>query len=137
MTSKLVFDSGPLIALFYAADTHHNDAVRGMEQLKREKVRFVAPLPVLLEVHKFLLYKSHRALADRGLKAMLRMTYIDGLEVGEVIELAELANAPQGWNGSLEDASVILTARKFGCPAWTYNYRDFAAFRDLELWNPS
>ncbi len=68
---------------------------------------------------------------------MLRMSYIDELRADEVTELAALANTPRDWNGSLEDASVVFTARRFACPAWTYNYRDFAAFRDLELWNPS
>jgi len=31
---------------------------------------------------------------------------------------------------------VIETALRYGCPVWTLNYRDFAAFRGLAFWNP-
>ena len=42
----------------------------------------------------------------------------------------------RGWQGSLEDATVVLTAVQYSCPVWTYNFRDFAAFKAIELWNP-
>ena len=137
MISRLALDSGPLIALFYKPDFYHTDAVKGIEQLKQVNAQLIAPLPILFEVHKFLLYQGQRTLADASLKVMLRMSRIDEFSVDDLGELTALANTPRSWNGSLEDASVVLTARKFRCPAWTFNYRDFAAFRDLELWNPS
>jgi hypothetical protein len=40
------------------------------------------------------------------------------------------------WQGSLEDAAVIFIAMRYRCPVWTYNFRDFAAFKALEFWTP-
>jgi hypothetical protein len=40
------------------------------------------------------------------------------------------------WKGSLEDATVAVTALRYRCPVWTLNYRDFSIFQSLEFWNP-
>jgi predicted nucleic acid-binding protein len=46
-----------------------------------------------------------------------------------------VAQLPQ-WQGSLEDATVMLTALQYRCPVWTYNFRDFSLFSALAFWNP-
>ena len=40
------------------------------------------------------------------------------------------------WQGSLEDAIIILVALRYQNFVWTYNFRDFSAFRTLNFWNP-
>jgi hypothetical protein len=46
-----------------------------------------------------------------------------------------LLQIPQ-WKGSLEDATVILVALRYQGLVWTYNFRDFSAFRTLNFWTP-
>ena len=54
---------------------------------------------------------------------------------GELDNVVQVLDALPGWGGSLEDVCVLLLARRFNCPLWTFNYRDFAAFGELEFWN--
>lgn len=41
------------------------------------------------------------------------------------------------WQGSLEDASVVVIAQKFNALIWTLDYRDLTWFKNIELWTPS
>jgi predicted nucleic acid-binding protein len=47
---------------------------------------------------------------------------------------AMIFSLPQ-WRGSLEDATVAITALRYRCPIGTLNFRDFAVFKNLEFWN--
>jgi len=51
-------------------------------------------------------------------------------------ELYTMVRALPNWQGTLEDATVILLAQRYHCPVWTLNYRDFGIFKSLEFWNP-
>ena len=55
----------------------------------------------------------------------------------DFVELQEMIAQLSDWQGSLEDATVVHTAICFRCPVWTYNYRDFTAFKSLEFWTPA
>ena len=55
----------------------------------------------------------------------------------ELEELRTLVSSLSDWNGSLEDATVALTAQRYSCPVWSLNYRDLAIFSTLEFWTPS
>ena len=46
-----------------------------------------------------------------------------------------LLQIPQ-WKGGLEDATVILVALRYQGLVWTYNFRDFSAFKKLNFWTP-
>jgi predicted nucleic acid-binding protein len=41
------------------------------------------------------------------------------------------------WNGTCEDAIIAQVAIERKVPLWTMNYRDLAAIREIEFWNPS
>lgn len=48
--------------------------------------------------------------------------------------IAHVAGIPE-WQGTLQDASVIVSARHLEIEIWTLGYRDFSRFDDLQLWN--
>ncbi len=133
---QLVLDAGPLIGLFYALDAYHQEAVSGFEQLKDARAGLVVPLPIVFEVYKFLLYRSGAATARRSLQGMRQALSITEVRVAQLDELQRVLEAMPDWRGSLEDALVALTAERHACPVWTLNYRDFSAFKGLELWTP-
>ena len=133
----LVVDAGPLIGLFQRADAFHEESVRGFQELRHSRVRVLAPLPVVFEVYKWILYNINYVAAQEALDGMQRSLEITNVTADILRSLADITERLPNWGGSLEDALVLFAARSLGCPAWTYNSRDFAAFRDLELWNPS
>lgn len=131
-----MLDAGPLIGLFYAKDTYHLQCVQGFSQLAQAKTLLLTPLPIIFEVYKWLLQRTHPAIAQQTLQTMndsLHVLALDAEAFGKV--RAVVAKLPQ-WQGSLEDATAMLTALQYGCPIWTYNFRDFNAFNSLEFWNP-
>jgi predicted nucleic acid-binding protein len=133
---RLILDAGPLIALFAAQDPDHSAAQSGFEQLAQSKTQLITPIPIIYEVYKWLLYQTSSAIAQSALKAMrqsLDEVVTSSIELEAIQALVTLI---PGWNGSLEDATVILYAQKHHCPVWTMNYRDFGVFKDLSFWNP-
>jgi predicted nucleic acid-binding protein len=134
---QLVIDAGPLIALFAAKDPDHSACRDGFEQLMHDRVQVLAPIPVMFEVYKWLLYKSSRTIALQALEAMQLSLQGVPLLLSEFAELAALVNALSSWNGSLEDAMVFWLSQRYACPIWTLNYRDFSIFSSLEFWTPA
>jgi predicted nucleic acid-binding protein len=134
---RLVLDAGPLIALFYRPDSQHPAAQLGFHQLNRAGARPIVPLPIVFEVYKWLNYDASLPVAQLALariRETLEVAYPGSIELRDVVGV--LAAMP-AWGGSLEDALVALTALKLDVPVWTFNYRDFAAFRNLHFWTPA
>ena len=123
--------------MLYDRERSHAAVAAAFIQLQRVRSRLVTPLPIVFEVHKWLLYQRQPAVAALSLQRMrdtLEIVYPRVADVDEIVEL--LATMPT-WRGSLEDALVALTALKLDVRVWTMNYRDFAAFRNLQFWVPS
>ncbi|MCY7278354.1 MAG: type II toxin-antitoxin system VapC family toxin [Phormidesmis sp. CAN_BIN44] len=133
---QIVLDAGALIALFYAGDRHHTEAVTGFRQLLGQKTILWAPLPIVFEVYKWLLNNTRYETACDAFAAMLDILQSVFLNNADVIALQLLIRSLPGWRGSLEDASVILIAQRDRCPVWTMNYRDFGTIQGLEFWTP-
>lgn len=137
MTNMLVVDTGPLIGLFYQADDYHAVSARGFQELLAQRTRVITLLPIVFEVYKWLLYNANGVQARTGLSRMQQsLEIIDASTIASLADLDSLVTRLSNWNGSLEDALVMLTASRFDCAVWTFNYRDFAAFKDISLWNP-
>lgn len=133
---QIVLDAGPLIALFYATDTYHAQCVAGFSQLIEGNTLLLTPLPIVFEVYKWLLQRTRPEVAQQTLLTMNDSLHILAMEAEAFSQLqAVVAQLPQ-WKGSLEDATVMLTALQHRCPVWTYNFRDFSIFSALEFWNP-
>jgi predicted nucleic acid-binding protein len=135
--ARLVLDSGPLIALFHAGDRDHERAVAGFRQLTADRAAMIAPLPVVFEVYKWLLFEATYAAAQRGLSGMRRALEIVYPLRDEFAAAATLAGAIRRWGGTLEDAVVAVTALRLQLPVWTLNFRDLGALPELEFWTPS
>lgn len=133
---RLVLDAGPLIALMHGKDPDHQEAVRGLSTLADHRVQLVTPLPVIFEVYKWLLYEAGYGLAQQGLREMRRALAITYPEAAELDAIVSITRVLQKWGGTLEDATVALTALRLRIPVWTLNYRDFSAFPRLFFWRP-
>lgn len=133
----VVLDAGPLIALAYRRDRDHAGVRRGFEALLDRQSRLIAPLPIVFEVHKWLLYQVGAPTAHAALTHMrhaLELVFPNRTDFDDVSAL--VAELGPRWHGSLEDALVAITAVRLDLPAWTLNYRDLSAFPRLQLWTP-
>ncbi len=134
---RLVIDSGPFIAFFYGKDNYHQQAKQGFAALLPSSTLLIVPSAIVFEVYKWLLHSTSKSLARNGLEIMLDnldISFTD-LQLLEEIQLT-VKNLPD-WNGTLEDAAVMLLAQRYQCPLWTQNYRDFGSFKSLEFWVPA
>ena len=125
------------MALFDAKDADHAFAERGFRQLNATRTRLVTPVPIVFEVHKWLLYQLGPTVARDALDRMRRTLMLLFLEEEHFVEAQRILVSMPKWEGSLEDALVALTAMRSRVPVWTMNYRDFAAFSKLTFWTPS
>lgn len=133
---QLVLDAGPLIGLFHATDTYHNQCVSGFNQLSQSRTLLLTPLPIVFEVYKWLLQHTRTDVAQRTLQTMSDSLHLLTLDSETFAELQNVIEKLPQWRGSLEDATVMLTALQYRCPVWTYNFRDFNIFKSLDFWNP-
>lgn len=129
-------DAGPLIALLHGRDPDHSAAVGGFRRLARQRARLIAPAPIVFEVYKWLVYEANPDSARLGLERMRRALQIVYPGPDDLDEVAMVIGRMPNWQGTLEDALVALTALRLGVPAWTLNFRDLSAFRNLQFWSP-
>ncbi len=133
---RLVIDAGPLIGMFYAKDTYHAQCVTGFKELIESATILLTPIPIVFEVYKWLLQRTQPSIAQQALQVMNESLHILMLERDDFQSIQEMMLKLPRWQGSLEDAMVVFTALRYRCPVWTYNFRDFSAFKALEFWMP-
>ncbi|WP_017296160.1 type II toxin-antitoxin system VapC family toxin [Geminocystis herdmanii] len=133
---QLILDAGPLIALFYQKDSYHQSAIKGFIELNQNKTQLITPIPIIFEVYKWLLHRGGNLLAKKTLSVMENSLYSVTLEDEDIKKLYLMIQSLTDWEGSLEDATVILISQKYNSPIWTLNYRDFSRFKNLNFWNP-
>jgi predicted nucleic acid-binding protein len=135
MPQGVVVDSGPIIGVMYEDDEHHDQAQRGFHRLAASRTRVIVPVPIVFEVYKRLAYDVGPALARSGLAYMqssMTLVYVDD---DDLDALSRTLHTMPWWGGSLEDATVAMVGLERHVPVWTFNHRDFVAFRRLQLWN--
>ena len=132
----LVLDAGPLIGLLNRRDAFHVEAVRGFERLAAKRTALHIPLPVLFEVYKWLLFRVDLGTARRALIWMLEDLHVFHIDPANLAEVIALVTSRPRWAGSLEDASIVLTAIRLDAPVWTIDYGDLSAFPVVEFWTP-
>jgi predicted nucleic acid-binding protein len=133
---QIVIDAGPLIALFYAKDIDHQICVTGFTQLIQTNTSILTPIPIVYEVYKWLLQQQSPIIAQKTLQTMEESLYFLLLDENIFTSVRIMITSLPKWKGSLEDATVAVTALRYRCPVWTLNYRDFSIFQSLEFWNP-
>ena len=135
--AELVLDAGPLIALFRRDVPEHTQTVSGFQQLVASSTTLIVPSSIVFEVFKRMLYDCGSDEARIALQNMFDIFKIEYTTPTILLELDRIMTEMPNWNGSLEDANVAFLAIKSNLKAWTFNYRDLAAFQDLEFWTPS
>jgi hypothetical protein len=135
--ARIVVDAGPLIAFFQLRDPEHVTAVRGIAQLREQRTRIDAPLPIVFEVYKWLVNRAGPGRARENLEIMRQTLAVSYPGPNDLEDLARLTASMPTWSGSLEDGLVALVGLRADIPVWTFNYRDLAAFRNLRFWNPA
>lgn len=133
---RVVIDAGPIIALLHKKDRDHNAAVSGFKLLVDRRAGLLAPLPVVYEVYKWLLYEAGAVAAQEGLRRMRESLEVTFPGREEFEAAATLSGSIRHWAGTLEDAVVALTGLRMRTPVWTLNYRDLGAFPKLQFWTP-
>ena len=116
--------------------TYHTQCVAGLGQLGRAKTALIVPMPIVFEVYKWLLYHTRVDVAQRALRTVTSLVKVTVIDVQSFQELQTTVASLNDWQGSLEDGVVVLSALQYDAPVWTYNFRDFSAFKSLDLWNP-
>ena len=134
--SRLVLDTGVLLALFNQRDPEHDNALNGFRNLETNRTALHAPACVVLETAKRLLFDVN-AEAMRGATALMLESFEVQDTTPRIIQDAlELIGEMKRWGATLEDALVIQTALTLNAPVWTFNYRDFASIKTLQFWTP-
>ena len=133
---RVVLDAGPLIALFSAKDDHHEICKAGFAQMPAVFGEVLTPLPVLFEVYKFVAREQAPGVAQKALASIYDDTVVvpSGMETFQ--NIYNLVCQMPEWKGSLEDASVVVTAEEYNASVWTLDYRDLGWFKNLHLWTP-
>ena len=108
---SVVLDTGPLVGLFAHEDTYREESTRGFQELLELHIRVFVPLPVVFETHKWLLYNVGRTEAREALDRMQQSLEIVDIAADTLDDLVNVSQGISSWNGSLEDASVVLTAK--------------------------
>ena len=134
---RLVLDAGPLIALFSIKDERHKECKAGFAQLPTLFGEVLTPLPVLFEIYKFVAREQSSEAAQKALAVIIEDTLVVPLELETFWNVYNLVCQMPQWKGSLEDASVVITAKQYSASVWTLDYRDLSWFKDLELWIPN
>jgi predicted nucleic acid-binding protein len=136
LPTRLILDTGVLLALFNNRDDYHSLAVQGFNALDKAHTRLIAPACVILEVAKRLLFDVSAAAMHTATLAMLET--LDILDTTPLIihDAFELTQSINKWGVTLEDAMIMNTALALNAPVWTLNYRDFGAIKTLEFWTP-
>jgi len=132
----LVIDSGLLIATLFEKDRYHLQAVKGFQQLQQEEQTLILPLPIVFEVHRWLLQQQSSQLAQAVFTAIDRSFQIYAISESDFSGIKQIILDLSNWKGTLADASVVYVAMKLGCPVWTLDYRDLSRFSKLTFWTP-
>lgn len=133
---RLVLDAGPLIALVSLKDDYHHECKAGFSKLPALFGEVLTPLPVLFEVYKFVLREQSSRAAVTTLSVISENTVTVPVNMEMFQEIYSMVRQIPDWQGSLEDASVVVVAELYNASVWTLDYRDLSWFKSLELWSP-
>lgn len=133
---RLVLDAGPLIALVSEKDNYHSQAKLGFSHISLVFGEVLTPLPILFEVYKFVSRNESPNMAQKLLEMIQEETLIVTISELDFVTISDLVLNFSHWRGTLEDASVIVIAKKYQGQIWTIDYKDLGFFGDIEFWNP-
>jgi predicted nucleic acid-binding protein len=94
-------------------------------------------LSIVFEVYKFVFREASAEKVQHLLKILSQETAIIPIDNLLFLDIYNLALHSANWQGSIEDASVVILAQKYKAEIWTLDYRDLGYFKQLRFWTPS
>ena len=134
---RLVLDAGPLIGLVSKKDNYHSGAKQGFSQIPINFGEVLTPLPILFEVYKFVSRHESAKAAQTLLSIIKYDTVIIPISETDFAIISDLVLQITNWQGTLEDASVIVIAQQYQAQVWTLDYKDLGYFSNVQFWTPS
>ena len=130
MPSRVLVDTGPLVALFDADDQHH---ARCVETLKGLTQPLVTIWPAITEAMHLLTFSS---LAQQGLLTWIAQAglHIAALEAPDVPRVQELLARYQSLPMDFTDAALVTVAERDDLrTVFTVDERDFRLYRPRHI----
>ena len=132
-----MLDAEPLIALVSKKDDYHSEVKRGFSQIPNNFSEVLTPLPIVFEVYKFVSRNESAKAAQKLLSIIQYDTVIIPISETDFATISDLVLQITDWQGTLEDASVIIIAQQYQAQVWTLDYKDLGYFSNVQFWTPS
>ena len=121
MRNAVLADTGPIYAAVDPSDLHHQQALRELQRLSRERCSVIVSFSTLLEVHSLILRKMRPSVALRWLEEMAVTTLINPTPEDYRQASARLADFTDQ-SITLFDATLAILALRTGLTVWTYDH---------------
>jgi len=125
MTSQVLIDAGPIIALFDSSERRHGPM---KAFLAERRYRFISTLAVFTEVSHMLDF-SARAQRDFYEWVMHKGVIISDINQNDMYRIAELTGKYSGLPMDFADATLVVTSEKTGIREIISLDKDFDVYR--------
>jgi predicted nucleic acid-binding protein len=121
MKRAVLADIGPLYAAADGSDAHHQQALRELQKLARDRREVVVPYPTLLEAYSLVLFRMGTHAAFTWLTYMADASLVNPTPE-DYREAAARVRALPDQRITLFDAVVAVMAARLKLEVWTYDH---------------
>ena len=121
MMRAVLADTGPLYAAADDGDAHHQQALRQLQKLARERREVVVTYPTLLEAYSLVLFRMGTKAAFQWLTYMADASLVNPTPE-DYRQAAARVRALADQRITLFDATVAALATRLGLEVWTYDH---------------
>ncbi len=120
MKRAVLSDVGPLYAAADGSDAHHQQALRQLQKLARDRREVVVPYPTLLEAYSLVLFRMGTNPAFKWLTYMADASLVNPTPEDYREAVARVRALPDQ-RITLFDAVVAVIATRMKLEVWTYD----------------
>ncbi len=120
MKRAVLSDVGPLYAAADGSDAHHQQALRQLQKLARDRREVVVPYPTLLEAYSLVLFRMGANAAFKWLTYMADASLVNPTPEDYREAVARVRALPDQ-RITLFDAVVAVIATRMKLEVWTYD----------------
>lgn len=121
MKEAVLADTGPLYAAVDPHDSHHQRALRDLQQLEQDRRAVMVSFPILLEAYSLILYRLGSDVASRWLAEVGDASLVNPTPE-DYRQAATKLRAFEGQEFTLFDATLAVLASRMGLRVWTYDH---------------
>jgi len=121
MTRAVLADSGPLYAAADEDDVYHEQALRQLEKLARDRREVVIAYPILLETYGLVLFRMGTGAALKWLTYLTDAALVNPTPEDYRQAFTRVRALPDQ-RVTLVDATVAALASRLGLEVWTYDH---------------